>query len=165
MVSQKFGITGEKSALIHFTSNSTTSVALYCTLSLPPSGHSEKLLTVTDKLGKRARRRKLLLSEEKRKCSGQQGRETTQAAAGCGEQAGSQGPKMIFWMLYLGSGSRHKHVSEVFGVHHASEQQSGENLAKETDVKSSGQGDVCKIILKTTVSLAAEPWRELSEDK
>lgn len=59
----------------------------------------------------------------------------------------------------LVSGSRHKHASEVFGVHHASEQQSGENLAKETDVSSSSQDDVCKIILKTAVSLTAELWQ------
>lgn len=44
-------------------------------------------------LEKRARKRKLLLSEENRKCLGQQRKEMTEAAAGCGEQAGSQGEK------------------------------------------------------------------------
>lgn len=36
----------------------------------------------------------------------------------------------------LGSCSRHKHGTEVFGVHHASKQKSGENLAEETDMSS-----------------------------
>lgn len=46
-------------------------------------------------------------------------------------------------------------------MHHDNKQQSGENLAEETDASSCGQGDVCKIILKTAVSLTAEPWQTI----
>lgn len=66
------------------------------------------------------------------------------------------------WVIaILGSSSRLKHDSEFFGVHHDNKQQSGENLAEETDASSCGQGDVCKIILKTAVSLTAEPWQTI----